>query len=60
MLETPGRILDGYRPCDVDRIWVWVFCNKIPIYPIFYRLKGDRRFLNWKGLDIWEDLNPKP
>ena len=24
-----------------DRIWLWVYYNKIPIYPIFYPLKGD-------------------
>ena len=29
-------------PC-VDRIWLWVYYNKIPIYPIFYLLKGDYR-----------------
>ena len=28
------------RP-EVDRIWLWVYCNKIPIYPVFYLLKGD-------------------
>ena len=22
-------------------MWLWVYCNKIPIYPIFYLLKGD-------------------
>ena len=26
---------------EVDRIWLWVYFNKIPIYPIFYLLKGD-------------------
>ena len=25
----------------VDRRWLWVCFNKIPIYPIFYVLKGD-------------------
>ena len=25
----------------VDRIWLWVYYNKIPMYPIFYLLKGD-------------------
>ena len=25
----------------VDGIWLWVYCTKIPIYPIFYLLKGD-------------------
>ena len=26
---------------QVDRIWLWVYYNKIPIYPIFYLLQGD-------------------
>ena len=30
-------------PPQVDRIWLWVYFNKIPIYPIFYLLKGDHR-----------------
>ena len=29
-----------YSPPEVDRIWLWVCHNKIPIYPIFYLLKG--------------------
>ena len=29
----------GYSLPQVDRIWLWVYCNKIPIYPIFYLLK---------------------
>ena len=29
-----------YSPPEVDRIWLWVYYNKIPIYPIFYLLKG--------------------
>ena len=28
-------------PPEVDRIWLWVYCNKIPICPIFCLLKGD-------------------
>ena len=28
-------------PPEVDKIWLWVYYNKIPIYPIFYLLKGD-------------------
>ena len=35
-----------YSPPQVDRIWLWVCYNKIPIYPIypiFYLLKGDCR-----------------
>ena len=27
-----------YSPSKVDRIWLWVYYNKIPIYPIFYLL----------------------
>ena len=30
-----------YSPPEVDRIWLRVYHNKIPIYPIFYRLKRD-------------------
>ena len=30
-----------YSPPKVDRIWLWVYYNKISIYPIFYLLKGD-------------------
>ena len=26
---------------EVDRIWLWVYYTKIPIYPIFYLLNGD-------------------
>ena len=25
---------------EVDGIWLWVHYNKIPIYPMFYLLKG--------------------
>ena len=28
-------------PPSVDRIWLWVCYNKIPIYPIFYLLRRD-------------------
>ena len=28
---------------QVDRIWLWIYSNTIPIYPIFYLLKGDYR-----------------
>ena len=31
----------GYSPPEVDRIWLLVYYNKIPIYPIFYLVKGD-------------------
>ena len=30
-----------YSPPSVDRIWLWAYYNKIPLYPIFYLLKGD-------------------
>ena len=32
-----------YRPLLVERIWLWVYSNKIPIHTIFYLLKGDCR-----------------
>ena len=32
-----------YSPPQVDRVWLWVYSNKISIYPIFYLLKGDYR-----------------
>ena len=31
----------AYSPPEVDRIWLRVYYNKIPIYPPFYLLKGD-------------------
>ena len=33
----------GYSLPEVDRIWLWVHYIKIPIYTIFYLLKGDYR-----------------
>ena len=36
----------------MDRIWLWVYCNKIPIYPIFYLLKGDYRAGGLRGLGV--------
>ena len=30
-----------YSPPLVDTTWLWVYFYKIPIYPIFYLLKGD-------------------
>ena len=38
------RKLTGFRAystSQVDRIWLLVYYNKIPIYPILYLLKGD-------------------
>ena len=37
VLCNPSR----YSPPATDRIWLWVHHLKIPIYPIFYLLKGD-------------------
>ena len=34
-------VSNGYSPPEVDRIGLWVYDTKIPIYPIFYLLKGD-------------------
>ena len=31
----------------MDRIWLWVYYNQIPIYPIFYLLKGDYKGTIW-------------
>ena len=33
------------NPPKVDRVWLWVYYEKIPIYPIFYLLKGD--YTSW-------------
>ena len=33
-----------YSPPYVDRTWLWVVHNEIPIYPVFYVRKGDYRF----------------
>ena len=32
--------LDPCSPPQVDRIWLWVYYIKIPIYPILYLLRG--------------------
>ena len=44
MKARNNKWLKVYSPPEVDRIWLWVYYNKIPIYPIFYLLKGDCRF----------------
>ena len=31
-------VTPSYSPPKVDRIWLWVYYNKIPIYPIFYSI----------------------
>ena len=36
-----NRNFDRYNPPYVDRIWLWVYYDKIPIYPMFYLPKGD-------------------
>ena len=41
--EAHTNAVWGYSPPQVDRIWIWVSYNKIPIYPIFYLLKGGYR-----------------
>ena len=33
-----------YSPPEVDRIWLWAYYNKIPIYPIFYLPQGTTGF----------------
>ena len=35
--------VQGYNAPYVDRIWLWVYHNKVPTYPIFHLLKGDCR-----------------
>ena len=32
--------ITSYSPPEVDRKWLWVYYDKIPIYTIFYLLKG--------------------
>ena len=39
--------LGRYSPPEVARIWLWVYYNKVPIYPIFYLLKGGYRALGF-------------
>ena len=38
-----------YSPPYVGRIWLPVYVYKIPIYPIFYLLKGDYRYFCCSG-----------
>ena len=45
-----GRRRSSYSPPQVDRRWPWVRYNKIPIYPIFYLLKGDSIIIRVFGL----------
>ena len=30
-----------YSPPEINTVWLWLYYKKIPIYPIFYLLKGD-------------------
>ena len=42
------KTLGGFKCCKIASQRFWVYYNKIPIYPIFYLLKGDykpRKFL---------------
>ena len=38
--RAQDQVFKVYSPPSVDRIWLWVYYNKTPIYPIFYLLKG--------------------
>ena len=33
-----------YSTPPVDRIWLWVYYNKMSIYPLFYLLKRECKF----------------
>ena len=33
-----GFRVQGYSPPEVERVWLTVYCNKVPIYPIFHLL----------------------
>ena len=41
-------------PLEQIKIWLWACYNKIPIYPIFYLLKGDYRVI--QGLEVPDHL----
>ena len=36
----------------MDRIWLWLYYSKIPVYPIFYLLKMDNRVYG-SGFGVW-------
>ena len=42
----PDQTKGFSNPPQVDRIWLWVYYSKIPIYPVFYLLKVDTPFDN--------------
>ena len=51
----------GYSPLKVARIWLGVYYNKIPIYLIFYLLKGD--YSMYRGPSYFGQLSfaePRP
>ena len=56
-LSALDLVLRGYSRPEVDRIWLWVYDDKLPIYPIFYLLKRDYRGLRLEasglGLRVW-------
>ena len=39
-------------PPQVDRIWLWVYYNKIPLYPIFYLHSGDYKLIAYSILSL--------
>ena len=39
--RVSGFRVQKLSPHKIDRIWLLVFRNQIPIYPIFYLLQGD-------------------
>ena len=43
MIQALGSNPKPFSPPEVDRIWLWVYYNKIPLYPIFYLLEGDHK-----------------
>ena len=49
--RAPGcldfELAQHYSPPEVDRILLWVYYTKIPIYTIFYLPKG-----NYRGLKL--------
>ena len=47
------HLLSVYIPPKVDRIWLWVYHNKIPIYPILYLFMGDYRFSSFGLVTLW-------
>ena len=42
-------------PPKVDRIWLWAYYNKIPIYSICYLLKGDTRAGTLNPKSMWKN-----